>query len=164
MFTWRPKKTATEPRPSSYTPPDRFSDVRALCECGSIWHFSGSCEPGAYDGKQQPFEALCRDCSASVAVSIPSNTRLGTVVVDKWSGVPFTTLNLRNDTDVPLHLCIEPWASVFPIPPHTTYALHVRGVPHIGGPTIQVATGGITVYPEAGYELRHGDTLIASEA
>jgi hypothetical protein len=145
----------------AYQPPSQFREFRALCSCGSIWHLSGECDPSAYDGLGVDIEWPCADCSGQFSARIPSNARRETIVAEKWRGVPFTILNIRNDTDEDLVLCIEPWANEFPIPPRTTYALHVIGVPHIEGSTIEFSSGRVTVWPDAkGFELRDGDEVI----
>jgi len=72
-------------------------------------------------------------------------------------------INLQNATDRPLQLCIEPWASVYSVPPRVTYQLQLIGEAHPQGLTIEVADEGVTVYPETnGFRLSNG-TIVVDE-
>jgi hypothetical protein len=122
---------------------------------------SGECDAAVYNGLMVDIPWRCGDCGQEFMATIPSNARRDALVAEKWRGVPFVTLNVTNDRDTPLQLCIEPWANIYSVPPHSTYKLHLRGIPHLSGPTIQISADGLmTVYPECGFELRHDDTLI----
>ena len=103
----------------------------------------------------------CRDCDDSMAVSLPKETNLDSLVVQKWAGEPFVVLNLVNDSDRPLIICVEPWANEYPFPPHTAYQLELLGVPPLSGPSIEVDGDRLTVYPEtSGFRLRSGEEVI----
>jgi hypothetical protein len=72
-------------------------------------------------------------------------------------------INLQNATARPLQVCLEPWASVYSVPPRATYQLQLFGEAHPRGLTIEVSEEGVTVYPEtSGFRLRNG-TIVVDE-